>query len=128
MTGEKPANSGEVAHPTGPASEPSPEAVGMPEVRTNLSEAVDRVARHELERRLERLSGEMMRLRRTLAPLARFRTIIDQAGEEAVKAHLAIGRLPEMRVKLRQLESAVNKLRTEVAALDAPAKEAQRAA
>ena len=92
MTGEKPANSGEVAHPTGPASEPSPEAVAMPEVRTNLSEAVDRVARHELERRLERLSDEMMKLRRTLAPLARFRTIIDQAGEAVLVIDTGTGR------------------------------------
>jgi PAS domain S-box-containing protein len=53
----------------------------VPEPNPSLSEAVDRVARHELERRLERLSGEMLKLRRTLAPLARFRTIIDQAGE-----------------------------------------------
>jgi PAS domain S-box-containing protein len=47
----------------------------------DLSEAVQRVQQHESERRVERLSAELAKLKGTLASLARFRTIIDQAGE-----------------------------------------------
>ncbi len=47
----------------------------------HLTEAVDRVERHELERRLERLSGEMASMRKVLGSLTRFRTVIDRAGE-----------------------------------------------
>jgi PAS domain S-box-containing protein len=39
--------------------------------------------RHELNARIESLAREITKLRRTLAPLARFRTIIDQ-GDEAI--------------------------------------------
>jgi len=47
----------------------------------DLSSAVDRVERHELQRRLQRLSVEMDRMRKALGSLTRFRTVIDRAGE-----------------------------------------------
>jgi PAS domain S-box-containing protein len=56
-----------------------PEGQKMP--APDLSHAVDRVERHELERRLERLSLEMDRMRKALGSLTRFRTVIDRAGE-----------------------------------------------
>ncbi len=45
------------------------------------AEAVHQVERQEMETQIEKLSGEMSGLKRTLASLARFRTIIDQADE-----------------------------------------------
>jgi PAS domain S-box-containing protein len=45
------------------------------------AEAVHQVERQEMETQIEKLSGEMGGLKRTLASLARFRSIIDQADE-----------------------------------------------
>ncbi|UCG86350.1 MAG: PAS domain S-box protein [Gemmatimonadota bacterium] len=45
------------------------------------TQALHRVEREELEARIEKLSGEMASLRRTLASLSRFRSLIDQADE-----------------------------------------------
>jgi PAS domain S-box-containing protein len=45
------------------------------------AEAIHQVERQEMETQIEKLSGEMSGLKRTLASLARFRTIIDQADE-----------------------------------------------
>lgn len=66
------------ARPAESVDEPSPRPAPPQE---DLSDAVRRVQRHELERRVGRLSAEMAKLKRTLSSLARFRTIIDQAGE-----------------------------------------------
>ncbi|UCD23805.1 MAG: PAS domain S-box protein, partial [Gemmatimonadota bacterium] len=64
--------------PNGPANVTASGAATPDE---DLSEAVQRVRRHELERRVERLTGEADRLKRDLAALERFRLFIDQAGE-----------------------------------------------
>jgi UDP-3-O-[3-hydroxymyristoyl] glucosamine N-acyltransferase len=48
--------------------------------------------------------------------------------KEALKAHMVMKKLPEMRVQLRQLESAVKSLRAELAALQPTSSEARRAA
>jgi PAS domain S-box-containing protein len=45
------------------------------------SQAAHRVERQELQTRIEELSSEMASLRRTLASLSRFRSLIDQADE-----------------------------------------------
>jgi PAS domain S-box-containing protein len=45
------------------------------------TQALHRVERQELQDRIEKLSGEMATLRRTLASLSRFRSLIDQADE-----------------------------------------------
>jgi PAS domain S-box-containing protein len=62
----------------------------------DLSEAVSRVERHELERRLERLSAEMGRMRKALGSLTRFRTIIDRAGEAIFIIEPDTGRLVDV--------------------------------
>ncbi|UCG86351.1 MAG: PAS domain S-box protein [Gemmatimonadota bacterium] len=69
---------------------------GSPSPHADLSDAVDRVSRHELERQVERLSAELTKLRRTLAPLARFRTLIDQAGEAMFVIDAATGRFVDV--------------------------------
>jgi len=48
--------------------------------------------------------------------------------KEAVKAHLAIGKLPEMRVRLRELEATVKELRADIAALATPADQSRQVA
>jgi PAS domain S-box-containing protein len=73
-----------------------PGARGSSPPHADLSDAVDRVSRHELERRVGRLSAELTRLRRTLAPLARFRTIVDQAGEALLVIDSASGRFVDV--------------------------------
>ena len=72
----------------GNSSQPGASEVRRPEVTDgqrmpapDLGSAVDRVERHELQRRLQRLSVEMDRMRKVLGSLTRFRTVIDRAGE-----------------------------------------------
>jgi PAS domain S-box-containing protein len=85
----------------------------VPESREDLSDALDRVSRHELERRVERLGAELAKLRRILAPLARFRTLVDQAGEAMFVIDAATGRFVDVNeTALRWLGLARNKLLT----------------
>jgi len=86
---------------------------GSPVPRADLSDAVDRVSRHELERQVERLSAELMKLRRALAPLARFRTLIDQAGEAMFVIDTTTGRFVDINeTALRWLGLPRNRLLT----------------
>ena len=79
--------------PVGSVDEVSPRAATP---REDLSEAVQRVQRHELEQRVDRLSAELAKLRGTLASLARFRTIIDQAGEAILLIEPETGRFVDV--------------------------------
>jgi len=56
---------------------------GSARPHSDSTEGVLLAERHELNARIESLAREITKLRRTLAPLARFRTIIDQ-GDEAI--------------------------------------------
>jgi UDP-3-O-[3-hydroxymyristoyl] glucosamine N-acyltransferase len=48
--------------------------------------------------------------------------------KDAIKVHLAMGRLPEMRIQLRELEAAVKQLRAELSGLKSSAAQSERAA
>lgn len=72
--------------------------------------------------------GAMAGVSGTIPDGERYHGIPARPEKEAVKAHLAIGKLPEMRIQLRQLEAAVKELRAELAARNAAPADARRVA
>ena len=72
--------------------------------------------------------GAMAAVSGTIPDGERYAGIPARPEKEAIKAHMAMGKLPEMRIQMRELESTVKKLQATVAALTAIPSEARRAA
>jgi UDP-3-O-[3-hydroxymyristoyl] glucosamine N-acyltransferase len=72
--------------------------------------------------------GAMAGVSGTIPDGERYHGIPARPEKEALKAHLVMGKLPEMRVQLRELEKTVKTLQATVAALTAAPTEVRRAA